>query len=517
MRKRIVLMMGALGTTATIAACSSASAPTATPQSVKTKASTYASALTAHGQAALDALGSLSSTSALENGLAPLADVFGGSSGTLSTVSEQTTSFLRSQRSVRSFARLRSASALGTGSSPSATLEQYLAQRVFTDANVESSGGGSVTYRIQGDDMCPYRLQDGSLSLLHAEGAVLDTGCAADLDKLELRVRASEPAADALDLTLMFGPAGAAPLTIELRPSSAAAVISLPGVKGLLEFARTFDVDVAVPGTMNGAVDLKLTVNRIVDGKPDVTFSSSVRETVQLELQRPEGTISFTTAARTPWYSLQANAIDRAVATSVDLGPTTVSAPYDTLSASWKQETTTLGGLSFSFAAQEGQAAEFAITNIGLGDEETHAFLDSEKVMALNLSPRRFGVSFKADPDAPGRTIFTFDPVTLTVFSDGRPYGNTDPAAAGRTYTWTLAAASGKPQVEPYRYTVPVACGASCSYQELRTALKAVNGTLQLSDGALSVEVAQGQCLLESGAASPSSLIEEYVSGACPP
>jgi hypothetical protein len=511
------LGLAAAAAVAALSACSKST--TASAPSVRTKAATYGSSVATNLQGAVDALNSASSLAALNNGLAPLQHAFGGSVGALSPVSSGTPAFLSSRRSVRSFARLgSSASTPGTAltAEQSSTLEQFLSQRVFTDANVESSDGSSVTFLLHGDDVCPYVLPDGSRSLLAASGGTLDAGCAEDVDQQQIRVKASEPASDALDLALLIGPARAAPLTLELRTNSVAAVVSLDGVKGVLEFEHTLDAASPVPQAMTGVVDLKVVFNRVVSGKVDVTFSSSVRQAVDVQVQDATGTTTLATAARSPWASLQVNGIDQAVAAQLDLGPTTVSAPYYvSADNAYRQEVTSLAGMSFSFSAQDGQAGDFVISNLGLGDARTSVSLAGQDVFRADLDPRHFAISFKADPSFAGRTIFTLEPgFQLTSFFDRRPYGNTDPVHAGRTYTWSLSAAAGKPQIEPYEYLVPT---NDPYVSPWATAVKVVTGTLTLSDGeSVPVTVPAGACLVDSSATGTTSLVQQFVSAECP-
>lgn len=390
------LGLAAAAAVAALSACSKST--TASAPSVRTKAATYGSSVATNLQGAVDALNSASSLAALNNGLAPLQHAFGGSVGALSPVSSGTPAFLSSRRSVRSFARLGSSASTPGASTPgtaltaeqSSTLEQFLSQRVFTDANVESSDGSSVTFLLHGDDVCPYVLPDGSRSLLAASGGTLDAGCAEDVDQQQIRVKASEPASDALDLALLIGPARAAPLTLELRTNSVAAVVSLDGVKGVLEFEHTLDAASPVPQAMTGVVDLKVVFNRVVSGKVDVTFSSSVRQAVDVQVQDATGTTTLATAARSPWASLQVNGIDQAVAAQLDLGPTTVSAPYYvSADNAYRQEVTSLAGMSFSFSAQDGQAGDFVISNLGLGDARTSVSLAGQDVFRADLPPLR--------------------------------------------------------------------------------------------------------------------------------
>jgi len=495
-----------------LASCSKAT-PTS-PQSVRTKAASYGSTAARNATAAADALQAMSAITALDNGLGPLQNLLGGDVVVVSAAQSSARSFLASRRSVRSFARLARRPATVASSPSGDELSRYLSERVFTDANVEASDAGSATFRLQGDDLCPFLLPDGTSSLLSAPGAVLDAGCVSDVDQLELRIRAVEPASDALDLTLQLGPARAAPLTLELRTRSVALVVSLEGVKGTLDFLHGVDASVPVPLAMTGTVDLQVTFNREVGEAVDVTLSSSIRQAVDVKVQDANGTSELTTAARSPWASLQVDGVDRKVAAVLDLGKTTLSTPYQTVSGAWQQETATLGGLGFAFSAQEGQAGEFAISNVGLGDEETSVFLGGQRTLAVNLAPRHFAVSFRADPADPGRTIFTLDPsFSLSAFFDNRPYENPEPATAGMTYTWSLTAAAGQPAVEPYTWS------RGAPWYDGGTALKVVNGTLSLTDGnGGSVVVAEGQCLLDAvlTAIPATSKVQSYASGPCP-
>lgn len=497
-----------------LSACSKTTQTATSPQSVQTKVATFGNTIARNFTAALTTLGSMSSLNALENGLRPLQDMFGGDVPLVSALGGSTASYLASRSSVRSFARLRDAAVIGgaaTSSAQADPLSKYLSQRVFTEANVESFDGASVTYLLRGADVCPYVLPDGNTSLLAVANATIEAACVSEVDKLDLRIKAVEPAAEALDLTLLIGSSKAAPMALELSTGSIALVASLDGVKDTLESLRTIDSSVAVPLTMAGSVDVKIAFNRESAGNVDVTLSSSVRQAVDVKVQDASGTSELTTAAKSPWASLQVDGIDHKVLAVLDLGKTSFSAPYQTLSGAIKPETTTLGGLNFLFSGQEGQAGDFTISNIGLGDEETNVLLDGEKALAAILDPRLFAVSFEPDAANPNLTIFTVDPsFQLTNFLDNRPYENSDPATAGKAYTWSLTAADGKPAIEPYAYwrDAPL---------DLGTAVKIVNGTLMLTDGSLTVTVAQGQCLLDAGLAiAPTSKVQEYTSGACP-
>jgi hypothetical protein len=508
-----------------LVACSSSGGLKPTTQSVQTKTSNLGSAVAKNLNGAVDALNGMSAVTALENGLAPLQNALGTNVPVLSSAPSQVTSYLSSRRSVRSFARVSRSRALTTSApgGDDTTLATYLKDRVFAAENVESSDASSITFLLKGSALCPYILPDGSSSLLFSTGGVLDAGCVADVDKLQLRAVAAEPSSDDLDLTLQVGPGKAAPLKLEVRslsklPSSIALVVSLDGVKGTLEFLKTLDDTTPVPLVLSGAVDVKVTFNRELLGKVDVTFSSSVRQAVDVKVQDTQGTTELTTAAKDPWARLQVDGIDQQLALAVDLGKTTVTTPYelyDGLNVTYPQESTTLGGLSFSLAAQEGQTGDFVISNIGLGGEQTVASLGGTTTQSLDLDPRQFALSFRADPASPSLTIFSVDPsFSLRQFIDDRPYLNTDPTTAGKTYTIAFTAAAGKPAFEPYDYctgtygTIDYSCG---------TALKVVNGTLTLTDAAgPSLTVAAGQCLLDAAAGVVTSKVQEHAAGACP-
>ena len=498
-----------------LSACSRTTQTATSPQSVQTKVASFGNTVAKNCTATLTALDSMSSLTALENGLRPLLDLLGGDISVISALGSSTASHLASRSSLRSFAALRSAAATGGAATSSAQddpLSKYLSQRVFTEANVESFDGASVTYLLGGADVCPYVLPDGNSSLLAVANATIAAECVSEIDKLELRVKAVEPAADALDLTLLLGSSKAAPLALELSTGSIALVTSLDGVKDALESLRTVDSSAAIPLTMAGSFDVKVTFNREVAGNVDLTISSSVRQAVELEMQDARGTSGLTTAAKIPWASLQVDGIDRKLLANLDLGKTSFSAPHQTLSGAFKQETATFAGLSFLFSGQDGQAGNFTISNIGLGDEETNVFLAGEKTYAANLDPRLFAVSFGPDAANPSLTVFTVDPsFQLTDFFDSRPYEDSDPTTAGTSYIWSLTADVGSPAVEPYAYL------RDAPYYEPGAAVKVVNGTLMLTDGALTVTVAQGQCLLDAGLAiAPTSKVQEYTSGACP-
>ena len=485
------------------------------PTAINTKAATFAGTMSSDVQSVVGALGSMQSVTALQDALSKLQRQVSGGSASAAT-STGATYLSASPARVRALARRAN---LSTSSAFYDEMERYLSERVFVPANVEAQDATSVTFRLDGRAVCPYGAPDGQ-HLVPVPSSVLDASCVEEVDRYQLRIKATEPDQATLRLALLVGPGRASPFALELTRSSAAAVVDLAGIQGTLQFAHTLDASVAAPqGTMTGVLDLKITVNASVGDKADLVVSSTVRQPVSLALRTDGGEdVAFATAAKDPWASFEIDTIAMKVAVQVDVGATTLSGPYTAPGATTsKTLAVAVGGLSLGYQAQDGQSGDFTVTNLGLGDGTSTITYGAERVLAVDLSPRRFGVSFKDDPASPGDTIFTFDPgaaaeVGATAAFDLALLGNPDPALGHESYSWRLAAPPGvKPAIEPYEYGALVA-GVSTYGQAVRV----VTGTLTLSDGTATVTVPQGRCLVDALAGDAPSLVQRVRVSDCP-
>lgn len=517
MKTRIVVAAAVTACAAALA-CSGGGAsnpgiPTS-PAAVNTKAATFGASMAGDVQGVMGALGSMQSITALQDALSKLQQQLGGGAAFGASPARPTYLTVSPSR-VRALARRTN---LSTSSAFYDEVERYLSQRVFVDANVETQDGTSITYRLAGGAVCPFDAADGK-HLVAVPGSTIDASCVEQVDAYQLRIKASEPDPATLRLALLVGPNRSGPLSLELTRTSVAAVVDLAGVQGALQFAHAVDASVAVPqGTMAGVVDLKIAVSASIGDRADVVVSSSVRQPVTLSVRTDLGEdVSFSTAAKDPWASLEIDTIAMKVAARLDVGATRLSGPYTVPGATAsKPLAITASGLSLAYQAQDGQPGDFTVANLGLGDGTSTITYGADRVLAVDLSPRRFAVSLRDDPASPGDTIFTFDPgaaseVDLTTTFDLAPLGNADPAAA-RGYSWKLLApASGQPALEPYQYGALVAGVATTGH-----AVRVVAGTLAISDGASTVAVPEGQCLVDSSSGDAPSWVQRVAVAPCP-
>lgn len=99
-------------------------------------------------------------------------------------------------------------------------LARYLRERIFTEANVESSDGNTLLFRLKGSEVCT----DGTERP--------DEGCVQAVDAAELRIRATNLGNDSLELELLIGPNRVEPMSLRFLPKVASFVVDLGGLKG---------------------------------------------------------------------------------------------------------------------------------------------------------------------------------------------------------------------------------------------------------------------------------------------
>lgn len=364
-------------------------------------------------------------------------------------------------------------------SSPSgAAVAQWLVTHVFTADNYEGNG----YYLLHGADFCPTDASTGAP----------DPACVTTFDQAQLRVHVTL-AGGGLDIALAVGPDRVEPITLELRPGSLTVALDLGASKSALQFLASITGHmINLPSVMKGTVAASL----IVNAPKDVTVELSVRDAVTIQGQTSSGdSFSFSTAAADPLASIRIQAVARKITASLDLGRTTLSAPWQLLSPNslasgrgaidWK-------GLSGTMVLQDG-AQSVQISDIGFGDGTSTIKLDNHTLFALDLNPnagRHFTLTVL--PQAGALPTFGFDPkFDLSLAFDLAPL-----AAAGDSVpsylmneTYRVLLDGTAPAVQP------VAGDPSAGTSG---GLRVVSGQLTISSTAASspVQVNAGQCLL---------------------
>ncbi len=470
---------GAVAALGLVLGCSSgggggtATLPTS-PQSVNTKVGSSSSGLAKAYLAVGSTLQGISSLGAARNGLAPLQTALAGAGLPVSIDPSQ----------------------LSLPSYPSDEFSQWLTGGVFTSANVESSDATSVTYRLGGAALCPYHSTDGTEHVVPATGASQDATCVTAIDGLQIRARVTEPATDALSITLLFGAQRYAVATLNLTATTAELSVDLSQVKGDLVSAIAGGSSGAPTVSMSGILGAKIVINRSSGDLYDVTFSASIKSAVSATIASGTTTVTLASEARDPLLSLEVDEIGGKAVLAVNLGQTSLGMPVPS-GSSTVDALITLGGLTAGMTVLENQPPPYVLTGVGLGTGDSTITVGGVTVASLSLSPRTVSMSFSPDPLDGARTVLAVDALTAKLFLNT---DSADPRYASRNYTVTLG---GSPQLEPYDASgTPV--------------LKVVAGTLAMTDGTSTVTVNPGACLLPSGAASPTSLVAELAAGACP-
>jgi hypothetical protein len=186
-----------------------------------------------------------------------------------------------------------------------ALLEKMLRERIFTEANVESTEGDSTIFRINGDDVCT------------TGDAAPNADCVKAVDQLELRIRATNTGKDGLDLGFQLGAKRDEPLVLSFGKDTVAVIVDLAESKDAV-VALAPEAVAELPRVMVGKVELRLTKN----GEQDLTFSTGILNAIQIEVDADGATHSFTTAKVSPLSSLRMDAASKRASFELNLGTT---------------------------------------------------------------------------------------------------------------------------------------------------------------------------------------------------
>jgi hypothetical protein len=266
-----------------------------------------------------------------------------------------------------------------------------LAEMVFNPASYEGDG----VYRIRGVDVCGAEL----------DSPEADDDCAEMVDRLQLRVRATE-AGDGLDLALLVGPDRDEPLAAELRSDRLTLAADLAEARAALVFASSLsDEAIALPEVMEGV--LATTVQ--VEGDAHVRFELAARSAVRVSADTSDGPIAFATAAGVP-FAVELDGIAHSIGAELAIARTTLTAPWITVNPESLVTSGTfnfaLDGLSARATVAEGDEA-LTISGIALGAAPMTASLDDTVLFSLGLA-NPFALTIT--PTTDGLATFAFDP-----------------------------------------------------------------------------------------------------------
>jgi hypothetical protein len=358
-----------------------------------------------------------------------------------------------------------------------ALLEKYLRERIFTEDNVEGTEGDSTLFRLMGDDVCTT-----SASVPAAPE------CVQAVDRMELRIRATNTDNDGIDLGFLIGPNRDEPMVLSFGKKTMAVVVDLGESKEAVQFLAPSAAQ-QLPRVMVGRVELRLTEN----GEQDLTFSTGILNAIQIEMDRNGATHAFSTARAVPLSELRMDAKAKRVSFDLDLGTTEYKGPYGgTSPLANKQVVYSLSGLSFAFSAEEGQN-DFVIAHVGLGDAQSYMSLDGTKVFTADLNPlsnRHFDLNLSKGADGLPlvRVMPEFDLATKFFLAPLKvdPMAEVPSYYEDQSYRVRLSGGSA-PSIRP------VAANTTTGFPG---GLQVVSGELKLEGGSSAVTVPAGKCLV---------------------
>jgi hypothetical protein len=357
-----------------------------------------------------------------------------------------------------------------------ALLEKMLRERIFTEANVESTEGDSTIFRINGDDVCT------------TGDAAPDADCVKAVDQLEVRIRATNTGKDGLDLGFQLGAKRDEPLVLSFGKDTVAVIVDLAESKDAVVTLAP-EAAAELPRVMVGKVELRLTKN----GEQDLTFSTGILNAIQIEVDADGATHSFSTAKASPLSELRINEASKRVSFDLNLGTTEYKGPYGgTSSLSSQQVVYSLSGLSFAFSAEEGQE-DFVIAHVGLGEAQSYMSLNGTKVLTADLnalSGRHFDLNLSRGADGLPlvRVLPEFDLVTKFLLAPLKADTTAEVPSfyEDQTYRVRLTGSS----APSFR---PVAAHTTTGFPG---GLQVVSGELTLNGKEAQVTVPAGKCLV---------------------
>ncbi|HZH75860.1 MAG TPA: hypothetical protein VEY88_07505 [Archangium sp.] len=294
-----------------------------------------------------------------------------------------------------------------TSQAQAALVEKYLRERIFIEANVEETKGSSTTFRVTGEDLC-------------SDGSTLATPeCVAQVDKYELRIRATNKGNDGLDLELLFGPNRSEPLSLSFSDVRVGMIVDLGGVKDTVKYVNP---ETELPRVMVGRVELALTSK----GPRDLEFQTSILDALSVEWDMAAGTYAFSTAKASPLTETKVWQKDGAnwARVALNLGTTEIRIPYSGKKAAFagKPYVASLSGLSYAMEGQEGSEA-LTLSRLGLGQAQSYVALGEHKLATVDLnalSGRQFDL--RVEKGADGLAVLSVQPeFDLSVFTDTGP------------------------------------------------------------------------------------------------
>ncbi len=290
-------------------------------------------------------------------------------------------------------------------SKPKEELIKALNERIFTQKNVESETGTSVTYLLKGDAVCVADEYDEPSE--HGR-------CVKFVNDAQIRLIASSAGAGSADVSVKIGPNRISPINFEFRPKMIAASPNIGEMKKAAEYLAPLndeDADISgFPAKASGELRLSLqeTGDKTLEGKIAITKAIDVGE----------GDWALKLAAAPEGFVITADGLAKTIKASLGLGEISGLFPYSSSEEGYGYDEEgneiepsvvadpvmaklNIGGLSGSALFDAGKEL-LSLTNLSLGAKTSTLDLNDKRVLSVDLNKddgRSFDVTIKKPGD----------------------------------------------------------------------------------------------------------------------
>jgi hypothetical protein len=411
-------------------------------------------------------------------------------------------------------------------------LVKELRDKVFTEANLESDNGTVVVYRLGADVLCSESTSSSDVAEAptsadagvsadagpsETEEPTIDEECAANVEKLEPRLRLTSPKEGDIDVDVLLTSAKKNPVSLELYHDLLGVVVDLGELKELLDSADQTPEDLS-------ALDGKMSLELVRNAERDFSIRYNVLEDLLVTAGAAGEEVTVRLGASSPTGELRLDGNAKTITGTYDMSTLKVTAPLGAFRSDDEASTDAsgtpvapktytglihvlLGGLNGSLTF-DGTKDVLNFKGLGLGDVSTTVHHDKDLLLKLDVNPeqdRRFDLKVEGSGDA--NPVLTFSP-TLDV----------------RLQLAFQKLADQIPDLDSYLLNDTLRLwfdGANPSVQGSTDSLRVVSGTLHIdsqNDSGSSLTVPSGMCLVQGETAeeqAATSLASAFASAAC--
>lgn len=289
-------------------------------------------------------------------------------------------------------------------------IAEFLRERIFADANLESEQLGVATYLLHGATFCDADSE-----------ATARENCIANIDSLQLRVTVAEDTvAGGFALALLVGPDHLHPMDLKLgdSPSTAALTADLGELKRCAEFAANVLHDDAILDTLPQVLAGRIQASIQTDAE-HIQFDAAVLEPLRVEVAQESGTLAL--ALEESLWGAALERVERNFNFSIAMGSLDVMLPYSMLhdesTDSSRVVSGHLAGASGNVALHDSDTDALSLTHLGLGDHRSTISIDNQEIVSLELNAdvgRIFDLHLNPQGEGDARTVqSTFSPAFI--------------------------------------------------------------------------------------------------------